>query len=148
MHSPCYQFMRANGEAIICSRTSRVEESLKKEFSFPSDMRVSLLPLSCIFKNVTVPSHFVKIALIYKESLYLQIAPHFWLYGFKNQTTTTKNSRLLAKQSFVMVLNQEKKILLSFPYMINSYKSRGCKSFAIPFAMSSCMYYTIHSALV
>ena len=43
MHSPCYQFMRANGEAIICSRTSRVEESLKKEFSFPSDMRVFVI---------------------------------------------------------------------------------------------------------
>ena len=27
MHSPCNQFMRANGEVIVCSRTRRVEES-------------------------------------------------------------------------------------------------------------------------
>ena len=76
------------------------------------------------------------------------MAPHFWLYGFKNQTTTTKNSRLPAKQSFLMVLIRKKNLLISFSYMIDSYKSRGCKSFPFPFAMSSCMYYKIHSALV
>ena len=32
--------MWANGEAIVCSRTRRVDESLKKDISFPSDMRV------------------------------------------------------------------------------------------------------------
>ena len=37
------------------------------------------------------------------------MAPQFWPYGFKNQTTTTKNSRLPAKQSFVMVLIRKKK---------------------------------------
>ena len=31
MHSPYNQFMRANWEAIVCSRTGRVEESLKKK---------------------------------------------------------------------------------------------------------------------
>ena len=52
-----------------------------------------------------MPSHLVKIALIYKESLYLQMAPQFWLYGFKNQTTTTTPG----ETKFCDGINQEKK---------------------------------------
>ena len=44
------------------------------------------------------------------------MAPQFWFYGFKNQTTTTKNSRLPAKQSFVMVLIRKKNINFIFIY--------------------------------
>ena len=82
MHSPCNQFMRANWEAIVCIRTGRVEESLKEKLAFHRISEFSLLLLSCIFKNVTVPSDLIQVALIYQELFDLQRAPQFWLYGF------------------------------------------------------------------
>ena len=59
--------MGANGEAVVCSRTSKKKLALE---------------LNCIFKNATMPSDLIQVALIYQESFDLQRALQFWLYGF------------------------------------------------------------------
>ena len=59
--------MGENGEAVVCSRTSKKKLALE---------------LNCIFKNATMPSDLIQVALIYQESFDLQRALQFWLYGF------------------------------------------------------------------